>query len=74
MFAAGPTGFEGGMTAGKYIALTRCAKATATRDLSALLKIGALTNLPGGGRSTRYALSHMEPAAPGVEPDEPVGD
>ena len=72
MFAAGPPGFEGGMTAGKYMAITRCAKATATRDLSALLKIGALTNLPGGGRSTRYALSHMEPAAPGVEPDEPA--
>ncbi len=33
------------MTAGRYIAITRCAKATATPDLSAPLQIGALTKL-----------------------------
>jgi Fic family protein len=57
MFAAGPAGFEGGMTAGKYMGITGCSKATATRDLVALAQMGALTCLPGGGRSTRYALA-----------------
>jgi Fic family protein len=56
MFAAGPAGFEGGMTAGKYVAITGCSKATATRDLTTLLQMGALMSQPGGGRSTRYAL------------------
>ncbi len=56
MFAAGPAGFEGGMTAGKYAGITGCSKATATRDLAALVEMGALANLPGGGRSTRYTL------------------
>lgn len=57
MFAAGPAGFEGGMTAAKYIGITGCAKATATRDLAALVQMGALVVLPGGGRSTHYGLS-----------------
>jgi Fic family protein len=61
MFAAGPAGFEGGMTAGKYVGIAGCSKATATRDLAALVQLGALTNLPGGGRSTRYALPHVRP-------------
>ena len=61
MFAAGPAGFEGGMTAGKYVGITGCSKATATRDLAALVAMGAMTSLPGGGRSARYALA---PAAP----------
>lgn len=56
MFQAGPDGFEGGMNATKYIAITQTSKATATRDLQQLAEIGAL--LPqGGGRSTRYLLN-----------------
>ncbi len=55
MVEAGPAGFEGGMTARKYIALTRTSKATATRDLQDLADQGLL--LPeGGGRSVRYRL------------------
>ena len=56
MLREGPEGFKGGMSARKYVALTRCSGATATRDLSFLTKIGALERLPSGGRSTRYAL------------------
>ncbi len=56
MLDEGPYGFEGGMSAKKYIAITRTSKATATRDLHYLSEIGALTQT-GGGRSTRYHLS-----------------
>lgn len=56
MLDAGVDGFEGGMTAKKYIAITKVSKATATRDLQALLEIGALITM-GGGRSTHYALN-----------------
>jgi Fic family protein len=55
MFDAGPKGFEGGMSAGKYIAITRTSKATATRDLQFLSGIGALEQT-GGGRSTQYEI------------------
>jgi len=56
MFEAGPEGFTGGMNARKYIALTGASKATATRDLQQLARLGALTPV-GGGRSTRYDLA-----------------
>lgn len=56
MFDEGPKGFEGGMSARKYIAITRTSKATATRDLQYLTKIGVLQPR-GGGRSIRYHLS-----------------
>lgn len=55
MFEAGPEGFAGGMNARKYVALTGSSKATATRDLQELARIGALA-AAGGGRSTRYEL------------------
>ena len=56
MLDEGPKGFEGGMSAKKYIAITRASKATATRDLHYLSEIGALMQT-GGGRSIRYHLS-----------------
>lgn len=56
MFDAGPNGFEGGMTAKKYMSITHASKATATRDLQSLLEMGALL-LEGGGRSTHYRLN-----------------
>jgi len=60
MFAAGPAGFEVGMNAEKYIALTKVSKATATRDLQDLLQKGAIAHLGlSGGRSTRYQL-HLD--------------
>lgn len=56
MFLEGPSGFEGGMTASKYSRLTRVSKATATRHLTDLVKVGALV-VSGQGRSTRYHLN-----------------
>jgi Fic family protein len=56
MLDEGPDGFEGGMTAKKYMSITKTSKATATRDLQALLETGALKAI-GGGRSTSYSLN-----------------
>lgn len=56
MLDAGPEGFEGGMTAKKYISITRASKATATRDLQELAESGVLL-AAGGGRSTHYVLN-----------------
>ena len=56
MLAAGPEGFEGGMNARKYVALTKASKVTATWDMQNLVQIGAMRSV-GGGRSTRYELS-----------------
>lgn len=55
MFEAGPEGFKGGMTAKKYIAITKTSKATATRDLHHLSEIG-IFSIIGSGRSVRYEL------------------
>ena len=55
MLDAGKDGFEGGMTAKKYISIAKTTKATATRDLTELVESGILTqNL--AGRSTNYWL------------------
>lgn len=51
----GDGGFQGGLSAEKYGAITGASKATATRDLAALAEFGLLT-VSGQGRSTRYAL------------------
>lgn len=56
MLNEGPKGFDGGMTAQKYISITKTSKATATRDLQLLHDIGVLTAV-GAGRSTHYHLN-----------------
>ncbi|MEJ7740326.1 MAG: Fic family protein [Chitinophagaceae bacterium] len=56
MFDAGPEGFEGGMSAKKYMTITKTSKATATRDLQHLLELDVL-GIIGGGRSTNYFLN-----------------
>lgn len=56
MFAEGPSGFIGGLSAEKYIAITKTSKATATRDLSDLVQKKALTKT-GELRHTRYWLN-----------------
>ena len=56
MLREGPEDFKGGMSAQKYSKITYCSKATATRDLTDLLKIGAILKLEGGGRNTRYIV------------------
>ncbi|MEP5611284.1 MAG: Fic family protein [Cyclobacteriaceae bacterium] len=56
VFKEGPSGFDGGLNARKYMAIAKTSKATATRDLQDLLRLQALTSI-GGGRSTRYELN-----------------
>jgi Fic family protein len=56
---AGIEGFEGGMSAKKYMAITKTSKATATRDLQHLLSLGAFKQT-GAGRSIRYDLNLEE--------------
>jgi Fic family protein len=56
MLEKGLDGFEGGMTAKKYISITKTSKASATRDLQDLQAIGVFVQL-GAGRSIRYNLN-----------------
>ena len=55
MLEEGPKGFQGGMSAKKYITMTKASKATATRDLQDLASRGIIVAI-GGGRSTRYEM------------------
>ncbi|WP_257668659.1 Fic family protein [Parapedobacter tibetensis] len=56
MLDKGADGFEGGMTAKKYMGITKVSKATATRDLQHLHEMGVLVQ-EGAGRSVRYQLN-----------------
>jgi Fic family protein len=56
MLEDGPDSFEGGMSAKKYMAITKTSKATATRDLQNLAEMGVLSP-EGGGRSVRYKVN-----------------
>jgi Fic family protein len=56
MFREGPDGFKGGLSAGKYTAITGSSPATTTRDLSDLVSKGALTR-DGELRHARYRLN-----------------
>ena len=56
MLDKGVEGFEGGMTAKKYMGITKVSKATATRDLQQLHELGVLVQ-EGAGRSVRYQLN-----------------
>lgn len=56
LFREGPGGFEGGLSAENYLAITGASRATATRDLQRLVEIGALTRT-GERRYTRYRLN-----------------
>ena len=66
VFAEGRKGFEGGITTKKYEAITKCPNRTASRDLSDLLAKGIIIRLPGGGRTTHYALTTVKPGGFGV--------
>lgn len=56
MLEKGSGVFEGGMTAKKYISISKTSKATATRDLQELQTIGVFVQ-EGAGRSVRYQLN-----------------
>lgn len=51
-----PDGFEGGMTARKYLSLAKTSKATATRDLQELAEMNVLVP-QGSGRSVHYFVN-----------------
>lgn len=53
MLEKGTEGFDGGMTAQKYIRITRTSKATAPRDLQQLQETGFFI-WEGAGRLVRY--------------------
>ncbi|RZL52016.1 MAG: Fic family protein, partial [Pedobacter sp.] len=55
MFEAGKEGFEGGMTAKKYMAITKASKATATRDLQDLNSLDAFPFI-GETRNVNYQI------------------
>jgi Fic family protein len=56
MFREGPDGFKGGLTAGKYAAITGSSPATTTRDLVDLVEKGALVRV-GELRHAHYLLT-----------------
>lgn len=56
VFAEGRAGFSGGITTKKYETITKSSNRTASRDLSDLVQKGIIVALPGGGRTSRYAL------------------
>jgi len=64
MFAAGPDGFMGGLSAANYMTITGAPTATTTRDLAALVGLGALLRT-GEQKGTRYwlpvAIALIEP-------------
>jgi Fic family protein len=57
LMRAGVEGFVGGLSAGKYQALTGAPAATAGRDLAHLVELGALKRT-GQLKGTRYWLAH----------------
>lgn len=56
IFREGPKGFDGGLSAKNYIAITKASKATTTRDLSDMVKKGILIKT-GKLKGTRYELN-----------------
>lgn len=58
MFDLGIDGFEGGMTAKKYMSITKASKATATRDLQDLTQKNIFIQ-QGLGRNVKYELNFM---------------
>ncbi|WP_339694943.1 Fic family protein [uncultured Roseivirga sp.] len=56
MLEEGEGGFKGGMSAKKYMSITKTSKATATRDLQELVTIKAFMPI-GSGRSTHYDVN-----------------
>ena len=56
IFNQGASGFEGGMTAKKYMSINKTTKSTATRDLQELVDKNIFVR-KGAGRSTSYDLN-----------------
>ncbi|WP_147677410.1 Fic family protein [Algibacter pacificus] len=56
MLKEGPNGFEGGMTAKKYMRINQTSKPTATRDLQKMVELN-IFKMEGDGRSTSYQIN-----------------
>ncbi len=56
MFREGPGGFKGGLSSANYRAIAKTSTATATRDLAALVRLGALVRT-GDFKHSRYHLN-----------------
>ena len=56
MLEYGIEGFKGGMTAKKYVSITKTSKATATRDLQDMVEKQCLKPI-GAGRGVHYELN-----------------
>jgi Fic family protein len=56
MLEQGEQGFEGGMSARKYMVIAKVSKPTATRDLRDLLEKNILLST-GSGRGTNYQVN-----------------
>lgn len=69
LFAAGPDGFVGGLSAKNYATITGASSATVTRDLTDLVKKGALSKT-GERKATRYRLNIQVSPVPQVS----IGD
>jgi Fic family protein len=53
----GVDGFDGGLSAKKYLAITKTSKATAARDIKELVDKGCIKQVVGtSGRNTRYEV------------------
>lgn len=70
LFREEPRGFEGGLSSANYQSITGAASATATRDLSELVHLGALRRT-GSGRHTRYWLNAPQLDQVRANPGEP---
>ncbi len=66
--------FPDGINASKYGSLGRVSKATSTRELADLVAKDCLYKLPGGGRSTRYALCAATHSVEQVHASTPTRD
>ena len=78
MFRDGPAGVAAGLSAAKWMRMTKVSKPTATRDLAELAKTGAIL-AEGNGAQTRYRLAFdldsREPIEPINEPlNEPLNE
>jgi len=56
LFAAGPTGFGGGLSAKNYVTISKTSSSTATRDLQDLVSKNIL-KMTGERKSSRYWLN-----------------
>lgn len=75
MFRDGPAGVAAGLSAAKWMRMTKVSKPTATRDLAELAKTGAIL-AEGNGAQTRYRLAFdLDSHEPIDEPlNEPLNE